>query len=349
MNNYYDEIELEYNCFLAEQELFDDLISLGSSIQHESVGLMLIKEDYNNSVNKYIEKIVAGIQKAWNNFKNKVIENPAKKILEGIKDRVNKYDGTQEVQYWHTYDFVKFEALKMVDFNLELIKSCENKMDYYDKAYPGFITDKEKSFKENIIDRIISTEETHVITQQEMLQMYDFCAKQFGNLTKKLEDDLKKINANINTLKTSINATKAGAEVTSTVSQQTALPAPQQQQSTGESYTSTELLSAFYESVLLEDKNDTKSTTVVKDTDADVDKEKANDQKSNIKCMNWYLAGNTDVFSVKMKILRQRFLDYIKIIKAVFPKEEKKEDENKEEVKVTTTNKQQIDINGNKK
>lgn len=346
MNNYYDEIELEYNYFLAEQELFVDLISLGSSVQHESVGLMLIKEDYNNSVNKYIEKIVAGIQKAWNNFKNKVIENPAKKMLEEIKGRIGKYDGTQEVQYWHTYDFVKFDALKMVDFNLELLKSCENKMDYFEKAYPGFITDKEKSFKENIIDKIINTEDKHIINQQEMIQMYDFCVKQFGTLTKKLEDDLKRINTNINTLKTSINVTASGAEVTSTVSQQTALPAPQ---ATGESYTSTELLSVLYESVLLEDEKDTKSTTVVKNTDADANKEEAKSQKNNIKYMNWYLSGNTDVFSAKMKILRQRFLDYIRILKAVFPKEEKKEDENKEEVKITTKDKQQIDINGNKK
>lgn len=346
MNNYYDEIELEYNCFLAEQELFVDLISLGSLVQHESVGLMLIKEDYNSSVNKYIEKIVAGIQKAWNNFKNKVIENPAKKMLEEIKGRIGKYDGTQEVQYWHTYDFVKFDALKMVDFNLELLKSCENKMDYFEKAYPGFITDKEKSFKENIIDKIINTEDKHIINQQEMIQMYDFCTKEFGTLTKKLEDDLKRINTNINTLKTSINVTASGAEVTSTVSQQTALPA----QATGESYISTELLSVLYESVLLEDEKDTKSTTVVKDTDADANKEEVKSQKNNIKYMNWYLSGNTDVFSAKMKILRQRFLDYMRILKAVFPKEEKEEDKNKTEVKVTATkDKQQIDIDGNKK
>ena len=334
MDNYFDEIELEYTCFLAEQELFDSLISLGSSIQHESVGLVVIKEDYKNSVNSYIEKIVSGIQKAWNNFKNKVIQSPVKKILEEIKDKINTYSGNQEVQYWHTYDFVKFDALKMVDFNLELIKSCETKMEYYEKAYPGFITNKEKSFKENIIDRIINTEDTHIITKEEMLQMYEFCTKTFNSISKKLEDDLKRMNNNINTLKTVINVSKAGEETTATVSQQTTTV-------NGESYIATKELSAIYESVLLEDENDTKSTAVVKDSDADAGKDEAKSQKNNIKCMNWYLAGNTDVFSAKMKILRQRYLDCIRIFRAVFPKEKPE----KKETKVKATgNPQQIKI-----
>lgn len=345
MDNYYDEIELEYNNFLAEQELFDNLISLGSSIYHESVGLMLIQEDYKDSVNKYIEKIVSGLQKAWENFKNKVIETPLKKVLDQIKDRIDTYDGTAEVQYWHTYNLPKFDNLKMVDFNLELLKSCENKTDYYTKAYPGYMVDKEKSLKENIINQIINTEDTHIITNEEMTQMYDFCTRQFTAMTDKLKDDLKRLNTNINTLKTIINVSTSGAETTTTVSQQTTVtPA-----ANNESYSSAEILNAIYESVLYEagpnDNNDTKSTTVVKDTDATADKEKANNQKNNIKYMNWYLAGNADVFSAKMKILRQRFLDAIRIFKALFPKEKKENaDKNQVEVKATTQTKDQVEI-----
>jgi hypothetical protein len=88
-----------------------------------------------------------------------------------------------------------------------------------------------------------------------------------------------------------------------------------------------------------EENKDTKSTTVVKDTDADANKEKAKEQKNNVKYVNWYLAGNTDVFSAKMKILRQRYLDYAKIFKAVFIDPEKKEKEGKAEYKLKGKNK----------
>ena len=63
MNDYYSDIELEYNNFLAEQELYDNLISLGASVCNESCGLLLIQEDYKETVNKYIDKIATGIQK----------------------------------------------------------------------------------------------------------------------------------------------------------------------------------------------------------------------------------------------------------------------------------------------
>ena len=62
--DYFDEIQLEYNNFLAEQELFENLITLGSSVYHEEAGLMLVEEDFKNTINEYIDKIVTGIQDA---------------------------------------------------------------------------------------------------------------------------------------------------------------------------------------------------------------------------------------------------------------------------------------------
>ena len=332
--SYCDEIALEYNNFLAEQELFNDLISLGSSVHHESVGLILISEDFKDTVNTYIEKIVTGIQKAWENFKDKVIQSPFKKFIDKIKkDQYLEYDGKLEVQYWHTYNFAKFENLKMVDFNLELLKTCEDKTSYYEKAFPGFMINKEKTLKENIIEQIINTEDTHVITKEEMMMMYTFCTKDFERLVNRLKEDISKINANISNLKNSINVAVSGAETTSTVSQQTTLKMKTPLQI--ESFIPTDELSALYESfILTEEEKDTKATTIVKNPEDD--KEKAKEQKNNIKYMNWYLAGNTDVFSAKMKILRQRYLDYARIFKAVFTnkaKDEKETEGNKYKMK----------------
>ena len=40
--DYFDEIQLEYNNFLAEQELFENLITLGSSVRRTSLQILLI-------------------------------------------------------------------------------------------------------------------------------------------------------------------------------------------------------------------------------------------------------------------------------------------------------------------
>ena len=78
MDNYYNDIELEYNNFLAEQELYDNLISLGASICNESSGLLLIQEDYNNTVNKYIDKISHDYKKRDINKMNMLLKSLAR-------------------------------------------------------------------------------------------------------------------------------------------------------------------------------------------------------------------------------------------------------------------------------
>ena len=96
-DEYIDEIELEYTVFLAEQELFDNLITLSSSVHHESVGLMLVQEDFKDTIIDYIDKITKGIQGAWDTFKNtgdinaflefKQIEN-AEKGIEIVENNI---------------------------------------------------------------------------------------------------------------------------------------------------------------------------------------------------------------------------------------------------------------------
>jgi len=325
-DEYIDEIELEYTMFLAEQELFDNLIFLGSSVHHESVGLMIIEEDFKDSVNKYVEKIVVGIQKAWNTFKTKVIEAAVKPIIDNAKAKIDSYDGSAVVQYWHKYDMNKLDAVSMVDFDINVLKSCQNKTEYYSKAFGAIFVDKEKSLKNNIIDQVVTTEEgDHTITNDEMNSMVDFCIRRFKESSTKLESDIDKMNNNINKVRYSLKVTEPGEESgEQSQTSQSVEPA---------SENSLDILEGIYESCLLteEENNDTKSVKVVNKGNA-----VGGDKGGNIKYVNWYLSGNTDVFSAKMKILRLRYLDCIKIFKAAFPMEKKQnKEENTTEVKGT--------------
>lgn len=339
-DEYIDEIELEYTMFLAEQELFDNLIFLGSSVYHESAGLIIVQEDFKNTIDTYIEKIVTGIQKAWNTFKEKVIENsPAKKILADVEKRLNNYKGDIEVQYWHKYDFNKLDSLKLSNYDDVLMNSCQNKEEYYTKTFPNLYTNKDKSLKENIIDQIIDTEDTHVVTVDDVSSMVDFCKRGFKERVTKIETDLKTLNTNIGVLKSKIGVTKPGEETTSTVDNETEINTAANQEN------SLDILTSIYESYITEapngqEDNNNKSTTIVKNTDAGTDNKEKKSQQKSVQHINWYLSGNADILSAKMKILRQRYLDAIKIFKAIYlPKEGEKKETNTVEVKGTTTEK----------
>ena len=64
-----EDYELQYNLYLAESELFTNLISLGGEVINESSGLMSIQEGVKETVINYLTKISNAIQEAWNKFK----------------------------------------------------------------------------------------------------------------------------------------------------------------------------------------------------------------------------------------------------------------------------------------
>ena len=328
-DSYYDEIELEYSCFLAEQELFENLLYLGSNVYHESMGLIVIKEDFSDTITKYMNKIVNGVQKAWNTFKNKVIGFASKPILDNAKDNLGNYkDGNITTENWHVYDMNKFDALKMIPFDLRQLESFQNKTDYYASAYSGFFVDKNKSLKENIINSIMRTEDKHDVTTNDIQEVYTFCSTGFKEKTTKLDADLDVFNASINSVKSAINATTSG-EV-SGENQTEASPTSQQSNYKLKEESTNMLLEFYNENLLLEGPGDENNNSSQKIINNDKGTPK---QKNQIAKIQWYFSGNTDVFSAKMKVLRKKYLDGISLLRAAFPKQ-KEEPENKTEEKV---------------
>ena len=335
MDNYYYDIELEYNNFLAEQELYDNLISLGASIYNESSGLLLIQEDYKSTVNKYIDKIVTGIQKAWDNFKNKVVEFAAQPIVDRAKDKIGSYkDGSVKTEYWHKYNQEKFDSIKLAPFDFEKLKQFDNKTDYYKSAYSGVFVDDNKSLKENIIDQVIDTEDEHMVTTEDINSLFQFVVNGFKEKVAKLENDLKQFNGNVSTLKTVASVTTPGETETTASTTTTTTTTTQVEPQNA----SVDMLLGLYESynMLLEAEDD--NTKKQKAVNTDTSKGEDKTQRDNVKRITWYLSGNTEIISAKMKILRQKYLDAINILKIAFPKE-KKENENKDEVEVRSTTK----------
>ena len=69
-----EEYELKYNLFLAEQELYTNMINIGGSCIDESVGLISIQESLKDTVINYLEKLRESLMKVFQRFKEIVID-----------------------------------------------------------------------------------------------------------------------------------------------------------------------------------------------------------------------------------------------------------------------------------
>ena len=353
INSYYDDIELNYNMFIAEQELYDNLISLGASVYNESAGLILIQEDYKNSINKYIDKIVTGIQNAWDTFKNKVVQFVTKPIVDRAKKKIGSYkENSVKAEYWHKYNMEKFDSIKLPEFNLEEMKKYQTKIEYYKAAFTAIFVDPNKSLKENIIDQVIDTEDVHEVTSKDINDIFAFVTSGFKEKVTKLENNLKQFNANVNTLKMKVNVTTPGTEETkaTTVQQQTTTTTTNAPSGSGEATKeSVDMLLGIYEAYNIFNEagpNDKDNTKTQKATNTETSKSDNKDETNNVKRIAWYLSGNTEIISAKMKILRQKYLDSVNILKIAFPveKEEENKEENKEEKKEGNKYKLKVNI-----
>ena len=132
---YREEYELNYELFLAEQELYTNLIDYGFGIFTESVGLISITEAVKGTILNYINKIIKGIQNAWNKFKAIFNKKEDKDYLANLKEKIQKGPEPKfTVTNYPNYDIQKLNDIKLIPFNYEEMKDdLDNKSDFLKK------------------------------------------------------------------------------------------------------------------------------------------------------------------------------------------------------------------------
>ena len=84
-----EEYQFHYELFLAEQELFESMISIGSTVNESSTGMIYIQESVKDTIIKYLSRIAEALEKAWESFKQ-IIENVKdKEFVTKIKDKIS--------------------------------------------------------------------------------------------------------------------------------------------------------------------------------------------------------------------------------------------------------------------
>ena len=322
---YYD-IELEYNYFLAESKLYDNLISLGSKIKYESYDISIINEDFKNTIKEYLEKVVKSIQSAWDRFLNMMVKSKYSGYIERIKKDVLNLDKDpgNKVTNLRVYDNTKLNNIKLTPFNREDLDKYETKKDYLKAHFSIFYKDDSKSLKQNMVDYIESIKEEEIIITKDMIDnAYKFCSTDFKNLMDNLKKELEQFNTNTKVI---------SSQADTVVSAEETPEASSAEENNGNEVKgeSASILLGIYESYLLEkDEDSSKAMKVDKATNP-------NDNDAFMKRLSYYIGGNVDVISAKMKILRDEYMTNIKLLTSVFPLINQAE--NKKEEKTSTNN-----------
>lgn len=297
MNNLLEEYKLEYDLFLAEEEMFNSLIQLGSTCINESVGLISINEGFKETIGKYIEKIWVALQKAWTRFKEIVKNGPSIAFLKSIEKKMeNPEPNGIIINNHYDYNLSKIDGIKIIPFNYEQMKdSLGSNSDFESKYYSQYKVN-DKSLKESIISTSYTILDKEKCTSEMLKNMYSFCTKDFLPAIDKLENEMKTMETNkknITNLVNSINPTQA----------------------TKESF-------AIYESYIHEGEEEKKSTSFENPSGA------GGDNSQIVTHVKTYLSVSTDIISAKMKCYRDAYAYNIKVIRNyIKPATTKKEKE----------------------
>ena len=196
-----EDYEFSYDIFLAEQGLFEDMTDLLVDITNESFGLISINEGVKDTLLKYLTKIKNAVQKVWEKFKNMLTDAVDSKYLNMIKDRVKEFDPNCEISNYPEIDYTKFGNIKAIDFDYNTMKEYLDNTDHFIDHYYG--TYMPRSNNENIDQRIqkyCMTLNTIVCHNLELMNVYKYVTDGFKGDIKILEADIKNFNDSQNNI-----------------------------------------------------------------------------------------------------------------------------------------------------
>lgn len=238
------EYELDYLNFLAEKELLDELsvISMKYVIVTEA-DAQEVKKVANGSIMKYIRKIIANIQAAWDKFKATVDEKTWNKMKEYYKKEFS-IDNPLILQNVQEDDvlpiFKNIDSLININNGIMVeadLNKFNDKLDILKAFYGNTYFGKAESADKNALQKIankncfIKPVENDTIGLDKLKNYIDFMDK-YKSYVDKVSDDITKINDTEKLLERIINTQNNTPE-----------PAPQansQQSSTNTQETNTE-------------------------------------------------------------------------------------------------------------
>lgn len=314
MDSLLDEYLLEYELFLAEDEMLQTLFQLEAGYLNESTGLISLNESFADTLKEWFQKIMNGITGAYDKLKGKldnIYEDKLKNMSNKFEDPNKVAPEGIEITNYHIYDYDKLAnysaqtALNSSDYKQTvagLVGGQENKgnipskNDIIKKIYPDLYAEDTSLFdqmRKNITKSGNDNNATTILTLEMLNDCWNFCFKTRHDLIVSIDKDknlIKEQKKQIDTIAT---------ELANSINM--SMQRNPQQQETSESF--------LIESYLIEDDN-FKSQSI-KDTPQE---EKKDNKKMYSKILISYIQVVTNMISAKMKLTNTIFMEKYKIV-----------------------------------
>lgn len=283
--------ELAYNFYTAEKQYHQEQTALSIKLEQAIINessTEVIQEGVIESVRKFINKIVSGIQNAWNKFKDKVLKVKLKYGNDDIQKAIDTLEPNFNTLNHAVYNLDFLAKIKINDVIPEITANADDltKEEFLKKYYSSIVTDTSKPVYDNLKKRVItSTEDKHKVTKEDLQNMFNYL-KSYDELTNSCNNDINSLNTAAKSSDTAINNAVNNIRASQSATQQVNA-------------------SAYFADMEYYFNEETK------DDKPKVDKESTkNDNKDELtkiieKKINIFFQATTEVFSAKLKIYQE--------------------------------------------
>lgn len=282
-----EEYQFHYDLFLAEQELFESMIIIGSTSVHESAGLMYIQEAVKDTIMKYLSKVAEALEKAWEKFKG-IIENiKDKELVTKIKDKIASVKPSFIIRNCPDYNMNFLDTVKIVPFNYGEMKESLDTQESFIEKYYNNIKEQDKTLKESIYNKFTKGTKDLECNSGLLTKMVNTVTVELPRKITNLGNEIKIFNNSNKTIESTVSVI--------------------------DSNTAVEESSSLYIQYLKEEEEQEKPN--FEDIPG-----KENNKSSNsfTKHVSNYVKVSSDILSAKMKCYRDVFAFYMKSIKHQF-------------------------------
>ena len=223
----FEEVELKYEMYLAENEMYDDIFSF-SGMMNESVGLFMIQEGVKETIMKYITRIVNAITNAWKTFQEKLITAGNASYLKFAKNRLDgakptivkefKFDGANLQDPAEKLNNIKVVPL---DNYQEMQKYLDTQEAFIKQYYPQLQATADENGNISLGDSLkkLVYKEPHEqkLGVPEIKTMYNYCVDSYKGSMESIKSDLQTVNTsskNIERLVSQVVSAQAPAQQT---------------------------------------------------------------------------------------------------------------------------------------
>lgn len=196
-----DEFNLDLMLLEAEQELF-------SEIQLESADIEILNEGIRETIMQYVQKVIQGIQKAWDKFIGLFTQAELKRLKNQIKPLIDKTDNIDfTINNYKQIDLDKLNNIKIEPFDYERMKeNLDSSEKFYNTYYPQLDTQNSKNVKE-AVEKFLGKKviNKYRCTKKELLEIYDFAAEKYFEYRTLIQKDIDNLNQSSENIKNAVN------------------------------------------------------------------------------------------------------------------------------------------------